>query len=172
MAVLVNPTNPAIAEPTANELRAAARTLGLELHVLHASSESEIDSAFATLAQLRAGGLAIAPDVFFGSRLQRLGALTLRHAVPAIHQFRAFAVAGGLGVKVATATIARMSRNEEDRLAELAADLVRRRVSLIAASESTGAAPRRPNQFRFRSWHGARAAQVPACGLPPVARSQ
>jgi putative ABC transport system substrate-binding protein len=47
MAVLVNPTNPAIAEPTANELRAAARTLGLELHVLHASSESEIDSAFA-----------------------------------------------------------------------------------------------------------------------------
>ena len=96
MAVLVNPTNPAIAEPTANELRAAARTLGLELHVLQASSESEIDPAFATLAQLRAGGLAIAPDVFFGSRLQQLGALTLRHAMPAIHQFRAFAAAGGL----------------------------------------------------------------------------
>jgi putative ABC transport system substrate-binding protein len=96
LALLVNPTNPAIAEPMANELRAAARTLGLELQVLQATTERQFDAVFATLTQLRAGGLVIAPDIFFGSRLEALGALTFRHAVPAIHQFRAFAAAGGL----------------------------------------------------------------------------
>ena len=78
------------------ELEAAARTLGLELHVLHASSEGEIDAAFATLVQLRAGALVIGTDALFNSRSEQLAVLALRHAVPAIYQFREFVSAGGL----------------------------------------------------------------------------
>src|SRR6202035_3185527 len=96
IAVLVNPASPAIAEPYARGLRAAARTLGLQLHVLHASTERDFDTVFATLVQLRAGALNIGPDVFFNARSEQLAALTVRHAVPAISQFRAFAAAGGL----------------------------------------------------------------------------
>jgi putative ABC transport system substrate-binding protein len=96
MGLLVNPSNPTIAEPMSNEVRAAARTLGLELHVLQAGIEGEFESAFATLHKLRFGGLVIAADIFFGSRLQRLAALALNYAAPAIHQSRAFAAAGGL----------------------------------------------------------------------------
>jgi putative tryptophan/tyrosine transport system substrate-binding protein len=106
IALLVNPTNPGIAETTTKELHAAARTLGLELHVLSATSERDFDAVFASLARLPTSGLIIAPDIFFGSRLSQLGALTLQHLVPAIHQFRAFAVAGGLlsyGTNVADA---------------------------------------------------------------------
>ena len=74
----------------------AARTLGLELHVLHASSEHEIDAAFATLVQLRAGALVIGADALFNSRSEQLAALTICHGVPAIYQFREFVSAGGL----------------------------------------------------------------------------
>jgi putative tryptophan/tyrosine transport system substrate-binding protein len=95
MAALVNQTNPN-AESHSIELRAAARTLGLELHILHASTERDFDTVFATLVQLRAGGLVIGADAFFVSRAKQLGALTARHAVPAIYQFREFAAAGGL----------------------------------------------------------------------------
>jgi putative ABC transport system substrate-binding protein len=77
-------------------LQAAARTLGLQLHVLNASTERDIDMAFATLVQLRAGGLVVGGDVFFTSRSEQLAALTLRHVVPSIFQDRAFAAAGGL----------------------------------------------------------------------------
>ena len=68
MAVLVNPANPTIAEINSKELLAAARTLGLELHILNASTERDFDGAFAKLIQLRAGGLVIAPDPFFNGR--------------------------------------------------------------------------------------------------------
>jgi putative tryptophan/tyrosine transport system substrate-binding protein len=95
MAALVNPTN-SNAESHSIDLRAAARTLGLELHILHASTERDFDPVFATLAQLRASGLVIGTDAFFVSRGAQLGALTARHAVPAIHAFREFAAAGGL----------------------------------------------------------------------------
>ena len=93
--VLVNPTNPnaGIQSP---DLQAAARTLGLELEVLHASTDREIDAAFAKLVELKAGGLVIATDGLFISRGEQLAALAVRHAVPAIFQFRAFAAAGGL----------------------------------------------------------------------------
>jgi putative ABC transport system substrate-binding protein len=77
-------------------LQAAARTLGLELHELHASTEREIDAAFATLARLKAGALVIAPDGYLNSRSEQLAALTLRHAVPTIYTYREFAAAGGL----------------------------------------------------------------------------
>jgi putative ABC transport system substrate-binding protein len=96
MALLVNPANASIAETTTKELHTAARILGLELHVLNASAERDFEAVFASLARLPPIGLIIAPDIFFGSRLSQLGALTLQHHVPAIHQFRAFPVAGGL----------------------------------------------------------------------------
>jgi putative ABC transport system substrate-binding protein len=96
MALLVNPTSPNLTESTTKDALAAARTLGVQLHVLHASTERDIDDAFAALVQLRAGALVIGSDVFFNSRREQLAALALRHAVPAIFQFREFAVAGGL----------------------------------------------------------------------------
>jgi putative ABC transport system substrate-binding protein len=95
-ALLVNPTSPSVAEPYSRVLQAAARALGLQLYVLSASTEPDFDTAFASLVQLRAGGLVIMPDNFFYSRSERLAALTVRLPVPAIFQSRAFAAAGGL----------------------------------------------------------------------------
>ena len=96
IAGLVNPTNPVIAETETRDLQAAARTLGLTLHMLHASSEQEIDTAFMTLVQVRAGALVIGTDALFNSRSEQLAVLTLRHEVPAIYQFREFVLSGGL----------------------------------------------------------------------------
>src|SRR6266487_4432997 len=95
IALLLNPTNP-IAEAQTKDLQTAARTLGLKLHVLHASAEAEFEPAFAALMQLRAGGLVIGTDGFLVSHSEQLAALTLRHALPAIFQYRAFVEAGGL----------------------------------------------------------------------------
>ena len=96
IALLVNPTSAFIAENISRDLQSAARTLGLKLHILHASTERDFDTVFATFVQLRASALVIAPDAMFISRSELLAALTLRHAVPAITQFREFAAAGGL----------------------------------------------------------------------------
>ena len=96
MAMLVNPANPIIAEANSKELQAAARILGLQLHILNASTERDFDEVFAKLIQLRAGGLVIAPEPFFTIRSEQLAALTVRHAVPAIYHNREFVVAGGL----------------------------------------------------------------------------
>ena len=96
IALLVNPTNPPLAEPTTKELRAACRALGLELHVLNASTERDFDAVFAKLIQLRADGLVIGPDALFVSRTEQLAALTVRHEVPAVFEGREFAAAGGL----------------------------------------------------------------------------
>jgi len=95
MAVLLNPTYPS-AETQSKGMQAAARTLGLQLHILRASNERAIDDAFATLAQLRAGAFVISSDPFFNSRAEQFAALALRHAVPTIFQYREFAAAGGL----------------------------------------------------------------------------
>jgi ABC-type uncharacterized transport system substrate-binding protein len=96
VALLVNPANSARAQSTTREAQAAAPRLGLELHVVHASSERELDAAFARLVQLRAGAVAISPDSLFFSRSGNLGALALRHAIPAIAPYREFAAGGGL----------------------------------------------------------------------------
>jgi len=93
--VLVNPTGPNL-QTVSRDLRAAARTVGRPIHVLHASTERDFDTVFATLVRLRAGGLVIGTDTFFNSQSRKLAALTLRHAVPAIYQYREFAAAGGL----------------------------------------------------------------------------
>jgi putative ABC transport system substrate-binding protein len=95
MAVLLNPTYPS-AETQSRGMQAAARTLGLQLHILRASNERDIDDAFATLAQLRAGAFVISSDPFFNSRAEQFAALALRHSVPTIFQYREFAAAGGL----------------------------------------------------------------------------
>jgi len=96
IAMLVNPTSPSTAEPSSRTLQVAARTLGLQLHVLHASTERDFDTVFATLVQLRAGGLVIMPDTLFLAHSEQLGALTVRHAVPTVYAYRPFAAAGGL----------------------------------------------------------------------------
>jgi putative ABC transport system substrate-binding protein len=95
-ALLVNPTNP-YAEILSRNLQAAARSLGLQLHILQASTEHEFDAVFATLVKLRSGGLVIGGgEIFLDSRHGQLAAFALRHSVPTIYQGRDFALAGGL----------------------------------------------------------------------------
>jgi ABC-type uncharacterized transport system substrate-binding protein len=91
----VNP-NTASAEVTIRGVREGARVKGFQLHVLRATSESEIDAAFASLFQTQAGMLVVGADPFFESRGEQVVALAARHAVPAIYAFREFAEAGGL----------------------------------------------------------------------------
>ena len=95
VALLVNPTN-AVAEIVLRDVQGAARTLGLQLHVVHASAEADLDKVFATLDQLQAGALVIGTDAFFDGQSERIAALAGRHAVPTIYQTREFAAAGGL----------------------------------------------------------------------------
>jgi putative tryptophan/tyrosine transport system substrate-binding protein len=95
IALLVNPSNPST-ERAVRDVQEAARAKGLQLQVLKAGSESEIDAAFASLVQLHAAALVVAGDAFFASRRDQLAALASRHAVPAIYPLRQFAVAGGL----------------------------------------------------------------------------
>jgi putative ABC transport system substrate-binding protein len=95
IAILVNPANPN-AEPETKEAQEAARILGVQLHVLHASTEREIGAAFATLVQRQAGALVIGGDTFLGNRVDQLAALAARQAIPAIYPFRIFADGGGL----------------------------------------------------------------------------
>ena len=96
LALLVNPTSPNLADADLKEQQAAAQTLGLKLHVLNASTERDFDTVFATLAELRASGLVIGTNSLFNTRKEELAALSLQHRVPTIHQYREFAVAGGL----------------------------------------------------------------------------
>jgi putative ABC transport system substrate-binding protein len=96
MALLVNPASHYQADSQAKGILSAAHTLGLELHVLNASTDGDFDAVFTTLTQLRAGGLVVASDPFFIGRSEQLAALTLRHAVPTIFETREFAAAGGL----------------------------------------------------------------------------
>jgi putative tryptophan/tyrosine transport system substrate-binding protein len=95
IALLVNPNDPR-AEGLIRGMQEAARKKGVELPILKASTEGEIDAAFATLVQLQAGALVVGPDPFFNSRREQLVALASRHAVPAISPWRELAAAGGL----------------------------------------------------------------------------
>jgi putative tryptophan/tyrosine transport system substrate-binding protein len=94
-ALLANPTNPN-SETISRDLVTAARSIGLQLHVLHATAERELDSAFQSLAELRAGALMIATDPFFLDRRARLVALTASHGIPAIYGRREYTALGGL----------------------------------------------------------------------------
>ena len=96
IALLVNPNNAASAERMMRDVQDAASAKGLQLHVLKAGTESEIDAAFATLVQLHAGALLVSADVFFDNQREQLVALAARHAVPAMYIRRDYVTAGGL----------------------------------------------------------------------------
>jgi ABC-type uncharacterized transport system substrate-binding protein len=95
IALLVNPNNPTT-ERVVRDVQDAARAKGVQLQVVKAGSESEIDAAFTSLVQLHAAALVVAGDAFVTSRRDQLAALASNHAVPAIYNSREFAVAGGL----------------------------------------------------------------------------
>lgn len=95
IAMLVNPTSPYVDAET-SDVQASARVLGRQLRMLNAGTAQEIDAAFATLVQQRAGGLLVSGDPFFDSERDRLVALAARYSVPAIYQWREFATIGGL----------------------------------------------------------------------------
>jgi putative tryptophan/tyrosine transport system substrate-binding protein len=95
IAMLVNPQAPG-AESQLMEAQAAALTLARQIVVVKASSEPDLDAAFATLSQVRAEALLVAADPFFNTRREQLIALATRHAIPAIYEFREFPLAGGL----------------------------------------------------------------------------
>jgi putative tryptophan/tyrosine transport system substrate-binding protein len=94
-ASLVNPTSP-LTEPEIRGVRDAARSLGLELHVLNATTVGEIDTAFEKLIELGAGALVVSVDPFLTSQRQQIVALAERRSVPAIYGLREYAIAGGL----------------------------------------------------------------------------
>ena len=96
IALLVTSNNPVAEHIIIQNAQQAASVKGLELQIVPAGTESEIDAAFATLVRLQAGGLVIQADPLFTSRREQLVALTSRHAVPAISAWREFADAGGL----------------------------------------------------------------------------
>ena len=96
IAVLVNPNSLNLAVSITQDVQSAGRALGQQIHMLNASTEDEIDAAFATLAQLRAGALLIGGDALFTSRLVQLAILAARYGVPAIYNWREFPAAGGL----------------------------------------------------------------------------
>jgi putative ABC transport system substrate-binding protein len=96
IAVLVNPANAVNAQTQLRELQASARTLGVQLHILQANAERDLETVFATLLQLRADALVITSAPIFASRSQQLAALALRYKVPTVFQERAFVAAGGL----------------------------------------------------------------------------
>jgi len=96
MGLLVNPAVPALAAPVSRISQAVAQSLGLQLHVVHASSDRDFDAVFEKLIQLHAGALVIGPDNLFTTHSAQLAALTVRYAMPAVYEFREFAAAGGL----------------------------------------------------------------------------
>jgi len=96
VALLANPTNPALMQTQVNDLQRAARTLGLDLHVLHASAPADFEAAFAEMARLKVGALVVGVDAFFNGHSEQLSGLALRHAMPAVSPYREFSAAGGL----------------------------------------------------------------------------
>jgi putative ABC transport system substrate-binding protein len=96
MALLVNSADRALAQAQQRVVLSAARNLGLELHVLNAANERDFDAVFADIKRLRVGGLVIGAGTVFTGGVNKLAALTLRHAVPAIYLYREFPAAGGL----------------------------------------------------------------------------
>jgi putative tryptophan/tyrosine transport system substrate-binding protein len=96
IAILTNPNNPGGAAVISSNMQEVARVKGVQIHIVKATSESEINAAFATLAEMKAGALVIDTDLLFFSRRDQIAALSARHAIPAIYYRREFAAAGGL----------------------------------------------------------------------------
>ena len=96
IALLVNPSNPALTERQLRDTQVTAAKLGLQFNVVKASAEGDFDAVFATLTQLRAGSLVIGADALFIEQSKQLAELAVRHAIPASFHFREFVAAGGL----------------------------------------------------------------------------
>jgi putative ABC transport system substrate-binding protein len=96
MALLVDPSMAALAETQSRSVQSAAHSLGLDLHILNASTERDFDAVFANLTKLRAAGLVIGGGAFLVTQQERLAELATRHVVPAVGEYREFAAAGGL----------------------------------------------------------------------------
>ena len=96
LGLLLNPTNKMVAEVQSKDLQTGAGALGIQLRLLNASTERDFDDVFARLKQMQVGGLVIGTDGFFVSESEKLAALSVHYAMPAIFQYRAFAAAGGL----------------------------------------------------------------------------
>jgi putative ABC transport system substrate-binding protein len=95
VALLVNPANPST-EAQLDDIQQAARSINLPIHIVSARTGQELDAAFAELTERRAGALLVAADPFFNSRREYIVALAARHAIPAMYEWREFALAGGL----------------------------------------------------------------------------
>jgi putative ABC transport system substrate-binding protein len=95
VAVLINPSQP-VAPTQADEVTGAARLLGIKLHVVHAGSERDLETAFASCVQLGAGALLVAADPFLYSRARQIVALATQHMVPTLYGSRQYVVLGGL----------------------------------------------------------------------------
>ena len=144
LAFMVDPSDPTIAKLTANQMQTAARTLGLELHVLNASSESDFDAVFSEVRQLRASGLVIGTGTaVFASRSGQLAALAARHAVPTVSSSSLFTAAGGLvsygadivdAYRLAGGYVGRVLRGEKPAdLPVQQATKIELRINLVAA---------------------------------------
>jgi ABC-type uncharacterized transport system substrate-binding protein len=95
IALLVDPADP-LADFQVKEAQAAARALGLQLHVLRASTEAELNDAFTTVLRMRAAVFVIATSVFFNGHIEQMAALATRYSLPTIYEYRLFVTAGGL----------------------------------------------------------------------------
>ena len=154
MALLVDPTDPTNAKTAVSEVSAAAHTFGLQLHVLNASNESDFTEVFAKLIQLGAGGLVVSGGPFFASHEKQLAALTVRHAVPAAFEHRAFTAAGGLlsygsditdAYRLTGIYTGRILRG--DKPAELPVQQATKVELYINLKTAEGAGPQRPQHY-------------------------
>jgi putative ABC transport system substrate-binding protein len=93
--LLINPTN-SNAETISKDVKAAAKELGIQIHVQHATNEADFEPAFASLRELGVRALVIGTDPLFNANSERLAALSLRYVMPSVYQYRPFAAAGGL----------------------------------------------------------------------------
>jgi putative ABC transport system substrate-binding protein len=96
IAALVNPSDPAVGGPATKGAQVDARALGLQIHIVEASTERDIEAAFASLTRLGVSALIVLPNPFFISRRDQIAALAIRHAMPTIYYQREFPAAGGL----------------------------------------------------------------------------
>ena len=96
VAILANPTAQGASALFVQDLEPVARSMGMRLHVLQASTDADLETAFTSMAQLRVDAIVISPDTFFNTRSEQIAALSLRHKTPSIYQYRRFASAGGL----------------------------------------------------------------------------
>jgi putative ABC transport system substrate-binding protein len=93
--MIINPTNP-LADTVKRDSQAAALKLGLQLNILHASTDAELEKAFTAFREMHVGALVIGTDAFFNNRLELLAALGIRNSLPVVYEYHQFVEAGGL----------------------------------------------------------------------------